>query len=131
MPHGFRGWASWFAAQAALTFVWHWILKLPEHAILTWVDDQIASLLGFSAPQASTVISWAIPAFLGAATLFLYHLTQTKASKTAITAWLPSFRPWLRARCRARQNRSRPSASVLRWEPAITINALSILLKMV
>src|ERR1700691_6253864 len=50
--------------------------------MLTWSDDQIASFFGFSAPQASTVSSWAIPAFLGAAILFVYHLIQTRVSKT-------------------------------------------------
>jgi hypothetical protein len=84
MPHGFRGWANFAVAQTILTFIWHWTLKLPEHAILTWSDDQIAILLGFSAPHASTVVSWAIPALLGAATLFLYHLIQARVSKTAI-----------------------------------------------
>jgi hypothetical protein len=82
MPHGVKGWASFIAAQAVLTFAWHWVAKLAEHAMLTWSDDQIASFFGFSAPQASTVTSWAIPAFLGAAILFVYHLIQTRVSKT-------------------------------------------------
>jgi hypothetical protein len=84
MPHGFRGWASVLIAQAILTFVWHWIVKLAEHAMLTWGNDQIASLFGFSEPPMSTVISWAIPALLGVATLFIYHMIQTRDHRTGL-----------------------------------------------
>ncbi len=89
MPHGLKEWASFIAAQAVLTFAWHWTAKLAEHAMLTWSDDQIASFLGFSAPQASTVISWAIPTFLGAATLFIYHLVRIRAFRSAIAVNAP------------------------------------------
>jgi hypothetical protein len=76
MPKGIKGWAIFLAAQTALTFVWRLLVKLAENAMLTWSDDQIAAFLGFSAPQASVVISWAIPAFLGAITLWIYHVAQ-------------------------------------------------------
>jgi hypothetical protein len=93
MPHGFRGWAIWGVAEAALTFAWRGIAKLAEHAMLTWSDDQIATFVGFSAPQASTVISWAIPALLGAATLFVYHLIQIRISKTPTAASIAGLVP--------------------------------------
>ncbi len=86
MPHGLKGWAGFLAAQVVLTFAWHWIAKLAEHAMLTWSDDQIAALLGFSAPEASTVISWTLPALLGIATLWIYHVYQQHITRTSAPA---------------------------------------------
>jgi hypothetical protein len=76
MPHGIKGWGFFIIAQAGLTFAWHMGEKLAEHAMLTWSDDQIANFLGLSSPSAPTVISWAIPAFLGFITLLAYHAVQ-------------------------------------------------------
>jgi hypothetical protein len=84
MPKGIKDWAIFLAAQTALTFVWHLLFKLGEHAMLTWSDDQIASFLGFSAPQASVVISWAIPVFLGVITLWVYHVVQQERRKSRV-----------------------------------------------
>jgi hypothetical protein len=80
MPHGIRGWGLFIVAQAILTFVLHWLGKLAEHAMLTWSDEQIADFLHLSSPEAPTVISWAIPLFLGFITLLAYHLIQSRIS---------------------------------------------------
>jgi hypothetical protein len=84
MWHWFKRGAAVLAAQAILTFIWRWIGKLGEHAVLTWVDEQIGRLLGFHTPQASTVISWAVPAFLGFATLLLYHMFWNRFYKASL-----------------------------------------------
>jgi hypothetical protein len=76
MPHGIKGWGIFILAQTALTFAWHMVEKLAEHAMLTWSDDQIATFFGLSSQSASAVISWAIPAFLGFVTLLAYHAVQ-------------------------------------------------------
>jgi hypothetical protein len=81
MPKGIKDWAIFLAAQTVLTFLWRVLFKLGEHAMLTWSDDQIASFLGFSAPQASVVISWAIPVFLGAITLWVYHVVVQRGTR--------------------------------------------------
>lgn len=84
MWHWFKRGATFLAAQAILTFIWHWIGKLGEHAMLTWVDEQIGRLLGFHTPQASTVASWVVPAFLGFATLLLYHVFWNRFYKASL-----------------------------------------------
>jgi hypothetical protein len=41
---------------------------------------------GFSSPEASAVILWAIPAFLGFITLFAYHMVQSRISSLSAPA---------------------------------------------
>jgi hypothetical protein len=78
MPRGFSGWAVWFAAQTVFTFIWHIALKLGEHAMLGWGDDQIAVRLGITSPSLSTAFTWAVPFILAALTLTAYHLVQVQ-----------------------------------------------------
>ena len=84
MWHWFKRGATFLAAQAILTFIWHWLGKLWEHAMLTWVDEQVGRLLGFHTPEASTVVSWVVPGFLGFATLLLYHVFWDRSFKARL-----------------------------------------------
>jgi hypothetical protein len=83
MPHGIKGWAILAAAQAVFTVILHWLAKLADNAMLTWVDDQIAMFLGLSQPQAATVISWILVALIVSVMLFTYHAIQSRISKVA------------------------------------------------
>jgi hypothetical protein len=98
MPHRIKGWGGFIAAQAVLTFVWHMLEKLAEHAMLTWSDDQIAKFLGLSSPEASTVISWAIPAFLGFVTLLLVYQTGRRWQPAPKSMALVPNQTWARGR---------------------------------
>jgi len=51
--------------------------------MLMWSDDQIARFFHLSSPEAPTVISWAIPLFLGFVTLLLYHTYHSGVLKVA------------------------------------------------
>ena len=83
MPQGFKGWAIFAAAQTAITVILHWLAKLADNAMLTWIDDQIAMFLGFSQPQASTVISWVLLAFIVFVMLLTYHIVQSRVFRMA------------------------------------------------
>ncbi|MGC2221121.1 MAG: hypothetical protein WA624_01495 [Methylocella sp.] len=89
----FKGWTFFAAAQLVFTV----IVKLADNAVLTWADGQIASYLGLSTPQASTVISWIVPAivvFVSLAivvfvSLLIYHFVPWRISikKSSVCAW--------------------------------------------
>jgi hypothetical protein len=102
MPHGIKGWAIFAVAQTCLTIVVHWLTKLADNAMLTWVDDQIAMFLGFSQPRAATVISWGIAAFVVFLMLFLYHVAQSRISTAVLRkpikgTFAPDAPPYLTA----------------------------------
>jgi hypothetical protein len=76
MPQGIKGWAISIGSWTVFTIVGHFIFKLADNALLTWVDNQIAIFLGFSQPQAATIISWALIAFIVFVMLLTYHVRQ-------------------------------------------------------
>lgn len=77
MPRGLKAWAIWLSVQAvvttALTFAWRVIIKLAEHAMVGWADDQIAAVFGLASPTLRAVASWAFPIVLAVITLFVFY----------------------------------------------------------
>ena len=78
MPQGIKGWALFTIAQVFLTVAWKWVIKLGEHAVLGWGDEQIGHVFGISSPALTTVIAWGFPIVLAAGTLILYHVLILK-----------------------------------------------------
>lgn len=76
MPTGFKGWAIWVAAQAALTFVLRLLIKLADNAVMGWGDDHIAAYFGIKSPTGDTVFEWGLPFTMAALILLAYHLIQ-------------------------------------------------------
>jgi hypothetical protein len=52
--------------------------KLTENAVSGWVDDKIGEFLGWSSPDASTVLSWIWPATAVALVLWGYHVLYNR-----------------------------------------------------
>src|ERR1700688_1627535 len=75
---------NWIVALA--TLLWIIALRLVEHAMLGWGDDQIAALFGITSPTLSTVIPWVVPILLGAASLWIFHHVTTKPLKEALAS---------------------------------------------
>ncbi len=84
MPKGLSQWIAWLIAQGLLTGAFRLIYKLVENAVLGWGDDQIAAWLGFSSPNAATVIAWGVPLALAALTLWGYHRFQVWFAPTMV-----------------------------------------------
>lgn len=80
MPHGIKGWAVSLCSVSIFTILGHWLFKLADNAMLTWIDDQIANFLGLQSPQTSTVVSWVVPAVFVSITFLIYHTIQSRIS---------------------------------------------------
>jgi hypothetical protein len=65
-----KNWGVWIAGQffvfGVLTFVWRWVLKLSENAVVGWFDDRIGEVLGIHPPTLSAAINWGVPVALAA-----------------------------------------------------------------
>ncbi len=75
----------YFVGQAGFTYVVHLIFKrlptaLTENAVMGWLDEQIATALGITSPDGSTVVSWGVPFLLVGAMLWAYHVAHSKLS---------------------------------------------------
>lgn len=84
MPKGFRGWAIWAVAQAAVTYAIKLLIKLADNAMMGWGDDQLAEFFGITSPSASTVFNWAVPFVLAAMALGLFHHFTTRPLREAL-----------------------------------------------
>jgi hypothetical protein len=60
--------------------------KLTENAVTGWLDDKIGELLGWSSPDASTVLSWVWPAVVVALVLWGYHVLYNRFVRSPTVA---------------------------------------------